>query len=396
MIQKIQSNEYLKRLDNMTGAEREEYLNRVGEWLDKSAPLILSEIQSTNAVFQNVLEVSISWNADKCKAWAEGVVLLTALVSGGDTWLPDMLYTKAAKRAIKQMVGVIKNAVRKETEVVVAPLLFRTDKTIVTEEDKQRIIEKYTDKTSGTKWPSAGAGINPLPSGDKPAVVRPKHIDQYIHLLPKETQERAESVRGLLRDLDAARENLRLLMNDPSAGSVSRASWAEKAKNIDNKLKSIYKEIDSEWEKLVQAGVVSVDAFGNAVVNKPVETPETVNTDMEEKPTDVQEDDSSSEHQETPETETPSDEKKEEQEAQSTEKAAKAAEKEAKKKAAALREASLLRKFLIDKRNAKSDDQKKKWTKKYKEMVKLAGEAAVTDKVREAAVYYGIDIDKIK
>ena len=93
---------------------------------------------------------------------------------------------------------------------------------------------------------------------------RPKHIDQYAYLLPKGTQERAGAVRGLLRELDEAREKMRLLMDNVNAKPDARAAWARKATRIDSTLKGIYKELDAEWEKLVKSGRVTVDALGNA------------------------------------------------------------------------------------------------------------------------------------
>ena len=76
------------------------------------------------------------------------------------------------------------------------------------------------------------------------------------------------------------------------------------------------------------------------------------------------------------------------------EKAQRAAEKAEKRKQENQRKSALIRKWLIDKRNAVTDEQKQKWMQKYKEMVKLGGEDAVTDKVREAAEYYGVKLKK--
>ena len=85
-------------------------------------------------------------------------------------------------------------------------------------------------------------------------------------MLPKGTQERAGAVRGLLRELDEAREKMRLLMEDVNAKPDARAAWARKATRIDATLKGIYLELDAEWEKLVRDGRVGVDALGNAYV----------------------------------------------------------------------------------------------------------------------------------
>ena len=107
MIQKIQSSEYLKRLDNMTAEEKDDYMKRVGEWLEKQAPLLTPKTEEEVARFQNVIQCSAMWNDEECRAWTEGVRLLTAMAPSADTWLPDMLYIKAAKRAINQVMKTL-------------------------------------------------------------------------------------------------------------------------------------------------------------------------------------------------------------------------------------------------------------------------------------------------
>jgi hypothetical protein len=109
--------------------------------------------------------------------------------------------------------------------------------------------------------------------------VRPKHIDQYVHLLPKKTQEKAATVRGLLRDLDAARENARRLMDANEQGDKI-AQWASAAQKIDKKVKGIYKELDAEWEKLVKEGRVVIDDLGNARVIPDTDASDTVTSEL--------------------------------------------------------------------------------------------------------------------
>ena len=89
--------------------------------------------------------------------------------------------------------------------------------------------------------------------------------------MPQKTQERASQVKGLLRDLDDAREKARLLM-EAGEHPDKIELWARKATRLDNALKSIYRELDSEWDKLVKQGRVGVDDLGNAHV-KPLPQP---------------------------------------------------------------------------------------------------------------------------
>ena len=110
---------------------------------------------------------------------------------------------------------------------------------------------------------NTGGGIQPS-SGMVPA--RPKHIDQYVHLLPKATQERAAGYGDLMRQLGEARDNMQLLMDDDHASAKSREQWAKQATRIDKKIRAIKEELDREWEKVVAGNRIALDAFGNAYV----------------------------------------------------------------------------------------------------------------------------------
>ena len=375
MIQKIRNDEYLKRADNMSLVEREDYVRRVGEWVEKQLPLLRSRITDDASRFQGIIQCSVSWNDAESKAWMDGVRLLTALVAVTDTWLPELLFVKSAKRSIKHLITILKTLPQ--------PLSVS--------EGSGRIQSKKKPMQDGAEAPSDSPGgggrcegtqdvtqavaAKPLPSGKSAVPVRPKHIDQYVHLLPKATQVKAVEVRTLLRDLDAARENARRLM-DANEHPDKIAQWAKVATRLDERLKGIYKELDAEWEKLVKEGRIIVDEFGNASPSPALPRREGSADASTEAPSD-----------------SPGGGGRRGRPAMTEEeKAAKAAEQKEKKIAENLRKAALLRKFLIDKRNAKTETHKEKWVAKYKEMVKLGGEECITDKVREAAEYYGIEL----
>lgn len=93
---------------------------------------------------------------------------------------------------------------------------------------------------------------------------RPKHIDQYVYLLPKATQERAAEYGELMQQLGEARDNMQLLMEDDHASAKSREQWAKQATKIDKKIRAIREELDREWEKVAESGRVRTDAFGSA------------------------------------------------------------------------------------------------------------------------------------
>jgi hypothetical protein len=357
MITKISSNEYLRRVDNMSVAERESYLSRVGEWLEKQAPLLLARANDGVARFQNAIQCSAMWNDDECRAWEDGARLLTAMAGKADTWLPEMLYVKAAKRAINQMIMVLgsRNDGMQATKAKEAghtdPFRGVGQGNNEGKGKPQGVVAAQPmfngpldQRSLATKGTQECSMVNGVP-------VRPKHIDQYVHLLPEKTQQKAATVQGLLRDLDKARENARLLMNDPKAKSDSVAQWAKTATTLDAKVKAIYKELDAEWEKLVQSGRVVVDDLGNAHVSlTPDPSPKGEGSNQ---PSDI-----------SPQTS---------------------------KDSETAKRIEYLKKWLRDSRTKASDERKKQWEENCRELLSLGGE--LTDSIRKAGAKYGVDVE---
>ena len=319
----------------MTLAEKEAYLMKVGEWLTKQARMLLVKAADPMAAFQNVMQLSMTWNDDVCRAWEDGVRLLTALVGKEDTWLPDMLYTKAGKRAIKRVGECLA-----KSPTSAGPLTIKNERPAGLAADT---VTKE-ESAEGTVKETQTVAIQPLSSGDKTVPPRPKHIDQYVHLLPKKTQERAAMVRGLLRDMDVARENARKLM-EAGEHADKIAQWAKTATKLDEKVNAIYKELDAEWEKLAASGMVTVDAFGNAHVIPAAEA-----TGTETKSTRHAKPDKA-------------------------------------------KRLEYLKKWLRDTRTKNTPERQKLWKKNMKELLKLGGD--ITDSIRKAAEHYGVDLDKI-
>lgn len=363
MIRKIQGNEYLKRYDNMTAQERKEYEDRVGKWLSDNSHVLTEKCDVFEASVQNVLQMSTVWNDQECAAFEEGVLLLSALTHSADTWLPDMLYVKSVKRVVRRMFEALwsvgegnetsrqnREAQDNEAKEESAEGAEKATQAVAPFQENKGLCAVGGRNTNGEGKAIDDSAISHQPSAIVP--VRPKHIDQYVHLLPQKTQEKAATVKGLLRDLDVARENARRLMDANEQGDKI-AQWATAAQKIDKKVKAIYKELDAEWKKLVESGRVVVDDLGNARVMDDVRG--------------KMEDDSASSHQ-------PSDITSEQK--------------------ARRRE---LRKWLIDTRRGNGstrDTHIEKWKSNFKEYLTLEGDAAYQDeKIIEAAKHYEIELD---
>lgn len=368
MIRKIQSSEYLKRYDNMAAAERAEYESRVGDWLSVDGQSLVKLGGTFDARLQNVLQVSAGWNDQECQAFEEGAVLLSALVGTMDTWLPDMLYVKSAKRAVKLMFEALWKVDAEGLTPSPSPTGEGShggkaaDKGLAKDSVRMQAGEAkdnaYMVETGGAVSVSPDAKPTTATTAKPPVPARPKHIDQYVHLLPEKTQERAAQVKGLLRDLDDTRKKLDLLMEDPTAKDTDRESWAKLATNIDNRLRKIYDELDAEWEKLVKSGRVVVDDLGNARV---VDLPETAADE---------DDDNAGDKQEL------------------------SSEDKARRRS--------IRKWLVDTRRGNGDEENRaehviKWHENFEELWKYDGDKVFEDeKVMAAAAHYGIDLKGVR
>lgn len=347
MLRRIQNGEYLKRYDNMTADERSEYESRVGQWLDENGHMLAAKSEIYMARMQNVLQVSTEWNDGECLAFEDGVRLLSALVPAADTWLPDMLYMKSAKRAIRQMIKNLSN--------ITSPSSLSSLSSGPSPKEKGStgdIPGSQDSRTTGSRGDETlvspqSSAVSPQSSA---VIPRPKHIDQYVHLLPQKTQEHAALVQGLYREMEEARQKMQLLMDDLKASPADREAWAKKATKCDNTLRKIFDELDAEWAKLVAEGRVVVDDLGNVRVTGDGRRKTEDDSAVSSQPSDL------------------------------------TSEQKARRRE--------LRKWLVDTRRgngAGREDRVKQWKVNFKEYLTLEGDKAFEDeKILEAAKHYGI------
>ena len=269
IIRKIKTSEYLRKYDDLTADERAVYEDRVGRWLKSDGRRLLEITERPMAKAQNIILLGSRWDSADERAFHEGTVLLSALAGRTDTWLPSALYAKAAYRAVRRMYEALSSELpHREKDGTADGTRADSKNTQVTRGNKEDVTGTRQAKKAEEQT-TAQTENPPVEYTKADVIIRPKHIDQYVRLLPEETKKRASMVKGLLRELDTARENMRLLTSDAHANPDACARWARKATSIDNKLHSIYAELDIEWEKLVKSGGVSIDSLGNVSVANP-------------------------------------------------------------------------------------------------------------------------------
>ena len=323
MIRKILVRDYLKGYGDMSAEERKAFVGRVGEWLTKDGTRLLEITDRPMARSQSLMTITTRWTAEDTKAVTDGIMLMSALVGVAETWLPQQIYMKSAYRAVRQVVEVLTDFAKGKVNglnLLVNPAtgvpMPKTNNTTTNgrgkatgrrpeagnaaahyNQEPKRAAGAGEDKPQALPAPVV-AGVANAPAGKpqgtaavqtkKPlpmiktvgkeydaaadtvrvqcAVVpaRPKHIDQYVHLLPKATQERAAGYGELMRQLGEARDNMQLLMDDDHASAKSREQWAKQTTKLDKKIRAIREELDREWEKVAESGRVVIDDLGMA------------------------------------------------------------------------------------------------------------------------------------
>lgn len=290
MIKKILVRDYLKGYGDMTTEERKAFVGRVGEWLAQDGARLLTMTDRPMAKSQSLMTITTRWTSEDAKAVTDGIMLMSALVGVADTWLPTQIYMKSAYRAVRQVYIILNSLVGAGVKgkddglnvainpITGAPMSKINNATTsgrgkaagrrpeagnaaASLDGKRNGGDGITAKQTKKEYQPSAISHQPS-SGMVPA--RPKHIDQYVHLLPKETQERAAGYGELMRQLGEARDNMQLLMDDDHASAKSREQWAKQATKIDKKIRALREELDSEWEKVAASGRVVIDDLGMA------------------------------------------------------------------------------------------------------------------------------------
>lgn len=116
-------------------------------------------------------------------------------------------------------------------------------------------VGRPTKPTNIPKVPAAGVNLNNtiLVNADgsdplQPTIAeRPKHLDQYIHLLPEALQAEAINISDLYTEMNECSHALNTLCDDPKSTQKDRAFHAVKLCNIEDKIINLWARIDAAY-----------------------------------------------------------------------------------------------------------------------------------------------------
>lgn len=377
-IQKLQGNEYLRTYGSMNVVEREAFCRRVDKWLKQSGALI-ARAQESQALYMNVQTVAQGWNDEEVAAFREGALLMTAMIKENEVagkWLPDGIWNKSASRAIRAIIEVMQAVGNIPAE--------KPTGTLTSKDQAEKPAGTLTSEKPADTLPAAQSGLpaRDVPSGEPTGTLhggspaRPKHIDQYIHLLPEATQKRAATVKELHSQLAEAHDTLDQLIDDPNAATADLAFWQKRCTSTEDAIMRIYAELDEEWEKVVKSGRVIVDEFGVARKTPSGEPTDTLPTAPSDLP--AMDSEKPKRHRATKA------EMKERRKKEREEMLMKMSEEEKAKRR------EYLKKWLRDTRTSKSTKHDEQWLDNLHELVLLGGE--VTESFKKAAAHYELEI----
>lgn len=267
----IKKEEFLTPLMSMQPEEMSSYLHSLDSWLSDKLPQIQAKSEWTDA---------------DCAIFDEGLVFVSAFLRARDFCLAAYKFSTIDKR-IKNFlyyIDQIKTFLQGHNILSSTPAhgsVSASERTSVTGSApapgsfasgssalalKGSILGASfippirTGKTGRPTKPrnipeiaSAGAQdilLRPINSDDplrQPLDTRPRHLHEYIHLLPEDLQQEAMTIRSLYDALSDEAYKVESLVNDPRSTQKDRAFHAAKLCNIDDKIRNLWARIDAAY-----------------------------------------------------------------------------------------------------------------------------------------------------
>lgn len=228
----INENDYLKSHRKMNEKEKQNYLEQVTAWTDKTYP----ELEA----------LADSWIKVPVKDFDEGCRLCSAIMKARPFLKVAQRYE--AKRAIN-IINIYLTEVReasglskKETRHSNDKKNYRAvvpDKGMPQEDGTMRRREYVEEEIDGR---------------------RPEHLNQYLYMLPDELKKKTLQLPDMYLALAEFRGRLEVLSENPHATDEQRAEFARKSVEQEQKIRALWAEVDAAVERYNGRGVEQTDA----------------------------------------------------------------------------------------------------------------------------------------
>ena len=206
----------------MSSEEKKSYIERVEKWTDETYPQLLAAVNS--------------WINVPVKEFNEGLKLVSAINRARSFVLAHRSY-KSVDVVLNKMYALL-NEVREKSG--------RSALREIPVNDKRRWFAVTEVKSAPDE-----DGVVTVKKYEEPEVdgMRPQHVSEYIHLLPKDIQEEARNLKQMHMELSMYRGEAEELSKQPGATKEQVAEKAKAAVDLEQRIRTLYATIDAAYKQ---------------------------------------------------------------------------------------------------------------------------------------------------
>lgn len=218
----ITKKEFMKDYTTMSSAEKTSYIERVEKWNEETYPQLMAQVTS--------------WMNVPVKEFNEGLKLVSAIKRAR----PFVI----AHRSYKN-VDVVLNKMR-SLLVEVQEKSGRSKLRTIPAGDTRKWFAATTVKSEPDE-----DGVVTVKKYEEPEVdgMRPQHVSEYIHLLPKHIQEEARNLKQMHMELSMYRGEAEELSKQPGVAKEQVAEKAKAAVEMEQRIRTLYATIDAAYKQ---------------------------------------------------------------------------------------------------------------------------------------------------
>ena len=218
----ITKKDFLKDYKQMSSEEKKSYIERVEKWTDETYPQLWAAVNS--------------WINVPVKEFNEGLKLVSAINRARSFVLAHRSY-KSVDVVLNKMYALL-NEVREKSG--------RSALREIPVNDKRRWFAATEVKSAPDE-----DGVVTVKKYEEPEVdgMRPQHVSEYIHLLPKDVQEEARNLKQMHMELSMYRGEAEELSKQPGATKEQVAEKAKAAVELEQRIRTLYATIDAAYKQ---------------------------------------------------------------------------------------------------------------------------------------------------
>lgn len=212
----------MKDYRKMGSDEQKSYIERIEKWNEETFPYLMAEVKS--------------WMNVPVKEFNEGQLLCSAILRARPFLIASRSY-KDVKVVLDKMNSILKE-VRQKSGLAKLSTRPAGD------------TRKWFAATEVKSAPDED-GVVTVKTYEEPEVdgMRPQHVSEYVHLLPKPLQDEAKNLKQMHMELSMYRGEAEELSKQPGVAKEQVAEKAKAAVEMEQKIRTLYATIDAAYKK---------------------------------------------------------------------------------------------------------------------------------------------------